>query len=203
MGISFWDVMQVVAPVAATAIGGPVAGIAVSGAMGAGGSLAQGEDWRTALLKGGVGAGTGALAAGATGGLSKAATNVGAKAAERGMAQMAAESVAGGLGTGLPQFSQAALDSATKGLAKKAAFDSVGGALSKSLGKDEKVTNAMLKTTTGGANTLSQIASLYQPEDPSRFSDMMAALQGPGMSPQYQYGTSRRRTPTIGTGRFY
>ena len=85
----------------------------------------------------------------------------------------------------------------------RTALDKTGGALSKSLGKDEKTTNAMLKTTAGGANTLSQIASLYQPEDPSRFSDMMAALQGPGMSPQYQYGTNRRRTPTIGTGRFY
>jgi hypothetical protein len=203
--MSFWDIAQFVAPIAATAIGGPGAGIAVGGLMSGGGSLAKGEDWRTALLKGGLGAGAGALGAGMAGGLSSGAAQAGTKAAERGMAQMVAESVAGGVGGGLPQFSQAALSEATKGLGKQAAFTKFSDLFAKGLGDNPKETTAMLKTVSGGANALGQAASLFGPDEDPRFSSVQALMNGPGMSPMYQYGRSGggRRTTILGTGRYY
>ena len=195
--MNFWDIAHFVVPIAATVIGGPGAGIAVSGAMGAGKGVAKGEGAKGALLRGALGAGTGALSAGATGALSKGA-------GEAAMNQSLKQVLKAGFDeSGNAIVTDAALKAA--GGMKAGALQGLSSLTSKAQGKNPGETTGMLKTVSSGAHTLGQIASLFGPDENPRFSSVQNLMNGPGMSPMYQYGTGggRRRTPTLGTGRYY
>ena len=88
---------------------------------------------------------------------------------------------------------------------KAGALQGLSSLTSKAQGKNPGETTGMLKTVSYGANALGQIASLFGPDENPRFSSVQNLMNGPGMSPMYQYGTGggRRRTPTLGTGRYY
>jgi hypothetical protein len=212
MGFSFWDVMQIVAPVAATAVGGPAAGIAVSGAMGAGTGIAKGEGVKGALLRGAVGAGTGAVAAGATGALSKGAEGAATKAVQKaGMDASMGKILASGLDdAGMPIVSNSAMaaskaaSDAAANSAKNKALMKVAELTTKGRGKNEGETAAMLKTVSKGSKVAQQTSALFGPdEEMRRFSQVQGLAGLPGMAPQYQYGRTSYSPSMVSTRRYF
>jgi hypothetical protein len=225
MGLSWWDIMQVVGPVAATAIGGPVAGMAVSGAMGAGGAKAKGGSTADILRGGAIGVGTGALGAGGLGkasqtaaGLAKnAAAKEGAKAAGT---QFLKEGAKTGM-MGMPMISPAAVGAgstamtAAGNVGKAGALNKFADLTKKSLGKNQQATGGMLDTVKSGTKTYGAVDSAVfgparaeEQKNKVKFWDLHNAMvqqqQQPyqsGLSPEYQfgaYGTPGSSLQTLG-----
>lgn len=191
----FWDIMQIVGPIAATAIAGPVGGIVASGAMGAGTGFAKGEGLKGALLRGGLGAGTGALTAGALGSLSKGAETAAAKSIEKAtMDATLQEAIKAGPDALTPVFTDTAMRAgevagkAAEMSAKNNALQRFADITSKARGKHPAETQGMLRTVAGGANTLGQVSQILAPDERRTFSQVQGMAGMPGMSPMYQYG---------------
>lgn len=219
--MSWWDIAEIVVPVAASIVGTPAAGIAVSAAMKGGKAAAEGKGWQGILGQAALGAGTGAvgaLGAGAAGkAISGAAEKSAAKVGEKAVEGLAKEAISkGGLTIGSMGVPQIAWGAAGEG-AIKGATDTISkagtGALSKLATKTgetlQKATGdaksqGMLKTVKSGMGVVNSgvdFANSMRPEAP-RFSQQHADIVGgagapPGMRDDYQFGAGTR---TVGYG---
>jgi len=212
MGISWWDIAKTAAPIAASFTPlGPLGGILVAGAMGAGEGVQKGEGLKGALLRGGLGAGAGAMGAGIgsalTKGAASAATGAAAKGAQKAVLDKTLEGggklAFGAMGT--PVFSGEALKAGAGKLAE-------GTAASRGLAKFADLTSnaaiepkqdAMLKSVVGGSKVIGQAANAMQPQQrrQPRFADVGPQVQHPGFGGAYQYGGSS--TQSLGFGRYF
>jgi hypothetical protein len=98
MAFSFWDFMQIAAPLAAGAVGTPAAGIAVGAAMQGARTKAEGGTWEDALKSAALGGATGA----AGNALAPAMSGIGGAAARQ-AAEQTPEMFAQNLGAGLAE----------------------------------------------------------------------------------------------------
>jgi len=88
----FWDIAEIVLPVAASVVGTPLAGAAVSAAMSAGKAKAKGDSWGNALTQGAVSGGLGMLGGAAAG---KATGAVAKKIGEGAVKEAGSKALAG------------------------------------------------------------------------------------------------------------
>lgn len=88
----FWDIAEVVLPIAASVVGTPLAGAAVSAAMSAGKTKAKGGSWGNALTQGAISGGLGMLGGAAAG---KATGEVAKKIGEGAVKEAGAKALAG------------------------------------------------------------------------------------------------------------
>jgi len=208
MGFGWWDIAQIAVPIAATAVGGPVGGIAASALMSGGGTAAKGGSLKDILISGGIGAGTGALGAGAAGAIGKNVGTAAKGAVEKGMdvgvnevikanmGAMAKEGISAGAGELTDAALKTGTDAFTKGVSQGARLDKVAGLFDKAKGQDPD-TQQLLKTVGSGAKMLGTANSAYdQFTKPPSFTNVMSAAH-PGMNPSYQYGSGNRRTKTL------
>ena len=211
MGISWWDIAKTAAPIAASFTPlGPLGGILVAGAMGAGEGVSRGEGVKGALLRGGLGAGSGALGAGIGSALTKGAASAATSAAAKGAQKAVLDKTLEGGGKlafgamGTPIFSGEALKAGAGKLAE-------GTAKSRGLAKFADLTanaaldpekNAMLKTVSTGSKALGQVANAMQPQQRRQptFADVGPQIQHPGFGGAYQYGGGTR---SLGFGRYF
>jgi len=221
MGMNWWDIAEIVVPVAASVVGTPAAGIAVSAAMKGGKAAAEGKGIKGIAGQAILGAGTGAAGALGAGALGKAVGKAGEKAAtkasEKAVEKLAGTAVSkGGLSTGFmgipqiaygaagPEALSAATETIGKGAARAATAGKVGDFLQQGLGEEGKSTG-MLKTVKSGAKVVGaadQFAQAMGPQPP-RFSEQHQAMMGryPGMDDKYQFGGQAPRfssTQTLG-----
>jgi hypothetical protein len=91
---AWMDIVQMVAPIAASVVGTPLAGAAVSALLEGAESKLEGGSWKEALLKGAVSGGLGAATAGVTGGADKLVGEAFKKTAEEGIKGAAGKKLA-------------------------------------------------------------------------------------------------------------
>jgi hypothetical protein len=216
MGVSFWDVFKTAAPIGAAFIPGvgPLASIAIGGALSGGIEAAEGGGIGDILKAGALGAGSSAAGIGVGSALSKGATEAGTKAAETAAQKaMLATDMAteGGLkfgAAGVPMFSPEALSAGAEklaeGTAKSRLLGKVGDITSPLRGKNPEAQDALLnkvgKGTKLATTALGAINPEQQQQQPPRFMEAQMRMH-PGFNPAYQFGRRRSYgTPVVGGG---
>lgn len=204
MGFSFYDFMEIAAPIGVAMIPGVgiPASIALSAAMKGGTTALKGGGIGEIARDAALGAAGGAAGAGTAGAISKIAGKAGGAAVEQGgKAATEAFSEAGELGFG--EATKQAMGHLAKAGGRQKLAEGVSGAFSGALGEDPEKTAKLLGMVKQGGQVAGAADQAFQfMNQPPRFSEQHTALAGqhPGMNPDYQFGGSfgRGRTPTLG-----
>lgn len=217
MGISFWDVFKTAAPIGAAFIPGvgPLASIAIGGALSGGIEAAEGGSIGDILKAGALGAGTSAAGIGAGSALSKGATEASTKAAEKAAQKAMLETAAseGGLkigAMGIPQFSPQAMSAGAEklaaGTAKSRLLGKVGDITSPLRGKNPEAQDALLNKVGKGTKLATTALGAIDPDQPQqqppRFMQTQMRMH-PGFDPMYQFGGRRSYGTRIVGGGYY
>jgi hypothetical protein len=158
----FWDIAEIVLPIAASVVGTPAAGAAVAGLTSAAKSKSEGGSWADALTRGGISAGLGfvggkgaeKLAGKAT---EKAAEKVTEKAAEK-ATEKAAEKVAE---KGAEKGTEAAVQQRVSQAIGKKATSQAQRRAAEQLASEEASEQALQEALKSGKGTVTETANAY------------------------------------------
>jgi hypothetical protein len=181
--------------------------------MGAGKGVAKGEGVKGAVLRGALGAGTGALTAGATGALSKGAEEAATKTIEKEAMDASMDEI---LKQGLdkemmPIVTDQAMNMAAVGAkvgeesGKAQALNKFADLTKKAQGN--KDTQKLLGTIGKGSKSVGAVAQAFEPPETPKFAQIATVQprrrQHPGFTSAYQYDPQSYGVRTVDFGRYY
>lgn len=193
MSLGLWDIGQFVIPIAAGAVGGPIAGMAASAALKGGTTAAKGGSAFDILKSGALGAASGAAGMGLSNAISGAAGQAASKVAEKG-GEAATQAFANAGTEGFAKATDTAMNALASAGAKQKALMKFSDVMGNAMGDNAENTAKMLEMVQKGGKVvgaIDQVGQMMYPEQ--RFGQV-----SPDMISQYSSVIPHRKSPFSG-----